>query len=367
MEATANLLRRDECVTLALRGLYERYGYKQFRMNRFETYDFYAEYRDFLGSGQVLTFSGLDGRLMALRPDVTLSIVKKLKAELAGAERLYYTEPVYRPVRHAAEYRETYQVGIEHIGDGTPYASVELITLATQSLQLISADAVLDLSHTGYVGGLIAGLPVDEATGSAIRHCIQTKNAHALRETVPSDWAEADIERLQAIARLSGPLPEALDRAATLATGPEMFAAVKELEALMKILKALDQATPLRLDFSITSDAKYYNGLMLRGYIEGVPSAVLRGGRYDPLLSRMGKPGVPAMGFAIYFDELARFLSKEADTGVETVVLYSAGADPVAVARTVQAAAARGERVWAGTEPPEGLTWTRVVEVQKDA
>ncbi|MCL1795658.1 MAG: ATP phosphoribosyltransferase regulatory subunit [Clostridia bacterium] len=367
MDATANLLRRDESVTLALRGLYERYGYKQFRMNRFETYDFYAEYRDYLGSGQVLTFSGLDGRLMALRPDVTLSIVKKLKAEHVGIERLYYTEPVYRPVRHAAEYRETYQVGVEHIGEGTPYASVELIMLAMQSLRLLSEDTVLDLSHTGYVGGLLAGLPADDATRSAIRGCIETKNAHALREIVPSGWSETDVERLQAIARLSGPLPEALERAGSLATGSEMLAAVAELQTLATILTELGQAAPLRLDFSITSDAKYYNGLMLRGYVEGVPGSVLRGGRYDPLLSRMGKPGVPAMGFAIYFDELARFLSKEADTGVETVVLYPADADPVAVAKTVQAAVARGERVWAGTKPPEGLTWARAAEVTGDA
>ena len=136
---------------------------------------------------------------------------------------------------------------------------------------------------------------------------------------------------------------------------------------LTDALSALGQAAPLRLDFSITSDAKYYSGLMLRGYIDGVPGAVLSGGRYDPLLRRMGKPGVSAMGFALYFDELARFLSEEADTAVEAVVRYAPDADPAAVARAVQACAARGERVWAGTAPPEGLTWARLAEVGKDA
>jgi ATP phosphoribosyltransferase regulatory subunit len=367
MESMAKLLRRDERMTLALRGLYERYGYKKFRMNRFEAYDFYAEYRDFLNNGQVLTFSGLDGRLMALRPDVTLSIAKKIKAESPDTERLYYTEPVYRPARYASEYRETYQVGIEYICGEMPYAGVELVLLAVQSLRLISRDAVLDLSHTGFIGGLLAGLPVDEPVRRAIRSCIEAKNTHELSGIAPANLAEADIERLQAVARLSGPFPEAFDRAAALASNRQMAAAVEELGVLANALSALGQAESLRLDFSITSDAKYYSGLMLRGYIDGVPGAVLSGGRYDPLLTRMGKPGVSAMGFAIYFDELARFLSEEADTAVEAVVRYAPEADPAAVARAVQACAARGERVWAGTALPEGLTWTRLVEVGKDA
>ncbi len=367
MQSTMDLLRRDERVTLALRSLYERYGYKQFPMNRFEEYDFYAEYRDFLTNGQILTFSGLDGRLMALRPDVTLSIARKVKADIGGVERLYYTERVYRPVQGASEYRESAQVGVEHFGDDTLYTSVELITLAVESLLIISKEAVLDLSHTGYVGGLLAGLPVDEPARKAIRRCIEAKNAHAMADIVQSGMESSELDRLQAVARLSGPLPDALDKARALAKGPEMLAAVEELTALSKVLTALGKEKTLRLDFSITSDAKYYAGLMLRGYIDGVPSAVLSGGRYDPLLRRMGKPGVSAMGFAIYFDELARYFSAQADTTVETIVLYARDADPAAVAEAVKKRTALGERVWAGTEPPEGLTWAHVVEVKKHA
>ncbi len=367
MQSSMDLLRRDERVTLALRGLYERYGYKKFPMNRFEEYDFYAEYRDFLSNGHVLTFSGLDGRLMALRPDVTLSIARKVKEDAGGVERLYYTEPVYRPGHGASEYRESSQVGVEHFGNDTLYTSVELVTLAVESLSIISREAVLDLSHTGYVGGLLASLPVDEPARRAIRRCIEAKNAHALGDIAQSSMDKDELERLQAITRLSGPLPDSLGKARKLAKGPEMLAAVEELAALTKVLTALGKAETLRLDFSITSDAKYYAGLMLRGYIGGVPSAVLSGGRYDPLLRRMGKQGVSAMGFAIYFDELARFFSAQADTAVETIVLYGRDADPAAVARAVQARVSLGERVWAGMEPPAGLTWAHVVEVKNHA
>jgi len=256
-----------------------------------------------------------------------------------------------------------FQVGVENIGSSTSYMSVEVISLAVQSLALISSDAVLDLSHTGYVDGLLASLPIEEPSRRVLRTCIDSKNAHELRDTVPKNLTESDLERLQAVARLSGPLPDALDRAIALAKGPEMITAVEELRMHERALSALGLASTLRLDFSITSNAKYYNGLMMRGYIDGVPGVVLSGGQYGPLLHRMGKSGASAIGFAIYFDELARYFSAEEDSAVETVILYQQDADPVAVASAVQACILRGERVWAGTELPKGLTWSQLVEV----
>lgn len=361
------LLRPDERVTLSLRSLYEKYGYRKFRMNRFEEYDFYAGYRDFLANGQIISFTDLDGKLMALRPDVTLSIVKKAQDRPMGSERLYYTEPVYRPAKGATGYRESFQVGVEYIGDLTPYAAVELVSLATQSLALIGPDYLLDLSHTGYLEGLLDSLPIDRALRRDIRSNIETKNAHELAQVAQGQLPQADIERLQAVARLSGPFGPTLSQARALATGDAMLQAVEELEQLYAALAASGEATPLRLDFSISSDAKYYSGLMLRGYISGVPAAVLSGGRYDPLLKRMGKPNLSAMGFAIYFDELARYLSAEVDASVDTVVLYGPDTAPAAVAHVVQSRIARGERVWAGMALPADLPYKQVLEVEERA
>jgi ATP phosphoribosyltransferase regulatory subunit len=130
-------LRADELAVLKLRTLYEQYGYKKFSMGKFEEYDFYAENRDFLPNNRILTFNDADGKLMALRPDVTMSIVKKTKAGKNGCEKLYYTENVYRAAKGASEYRETFQVGIEHIGAVTPYTNIELATLAVRSLNIL--------------------------------------------------------------------------------------------------------------------------------------------------------------------------------------------------------------------------------------
>lgn len=361
------LLRKEERVTLALRSLYEAYGYRKFRMNRFEEYDFYAGYRDFLANGQIISFTDLDGKLMALRPDVTLSIVKKANDDVRDSWRLYYTEPVYRPAKGLTGYRESDQVGIEYIGDVTPYAAVEIVSLAVQSLALIGPHSVLDLSHTGYICGLLEGLPLPDALRRDVRRCLTEKNTHELSALVAGKLSAADTERLLAICRLSGPFAQTLGAARALANTEAMHEAVDALESLYAALSASGETAPLRLDFSISGDAKYYGGLIMRGYESGVPTAVLTGGRYDPLLRRMGKPQLSAMGFAIYFDELAQYFSEEADTGVDTVVRYDKDADPAAVSNIVRARIALGERVWAGTQIPEDLPCKQVLEVKGHA
>ena len=47
-----------------LKELFELYGYKKFKMSRFETYDFYSENRNFLKTSNLITFTDLDGKLI---------------------------------------------------------------------------------------------------------------------------------------------------------------------------------------------------------------------------------------------------------------------------------------------------------------
>ena len=102
---------------------------------------------------------------------------------------------------------------------------------------------------------------------------------------------------------------------------------------------------------------------MLRGYVAGVPRAVLSGGRYDPLLRRMGKSRLEAIGFAIYFDELERYLKTPAEEVRDLVVLYDERSDLAAVNRAVEEAAAQGLCVRASDHLPEGLKARRVVRI----
>ena len=96
-----------------------------------------------------------------------------------------------------------------------------------------------------------------------------------------------------------------LEAAEPLALNTAMGAALTELRTLCKTLEAQGETDRLKLDLSLVNDMEYYNGLVLQGYVTGLPRAVLKGGRYDPLAEQF-RPGARAIGYALYLDELAR-------------------------------------------------------------
>lgn len=77
MQLDWTILRSGEQIMYRLRGLYERYGYRRFKMSKFEEYDLYVRNKDFLVSDRMITFTDARGILMALKPDVTLSNYQK--------------------------------------------------------------------------------------------------------------------------------------------------------------------------------------------------------------------------------------------------------------------------------------------------
>ena len=88
------ILTNEEKISFALRSLYDRRGYAPYRMSKFEEYELYMKNKDFLRSPQVITFTDTNGKLMALKPDVTLSIVRAWRPVPGAVQKLYYDENV---------------------------------------------------------------------------------------------------------------------------------------------------------------------------------------------------------------------------------------------------------------------------------
>ena len=142
---------QTERVVRQLRELYRRYGYTQYRMSKFEPYDLYVRNKSFLVSEDILTFTDADGRLMALKPDVTLSIVKDAKKG-GGLQKVCYSENVYRTSPMSRSFREIMQTGLECVGEIDLVAMGEVLLLAAKSLETVSGDYLLDVSHLGLRG-----------------------------------------------------------------------------------------------------------------------------------------------------------------------------------------------------------------------
>lgn len=113
MDNYSKILKSEERAVLALRSLYRKYGYMPYKMSKFEEYDLYVKNKDFLVSDSVITFNDMDGRLLALKPDVTLSIVKNTDDKPLCKTKLFYNENVYRVSGSTHAYKEIMQTGLE--------------------------------------------------------------------------------------------------------------------------------------------------------------------------------------------------------------------------------------------------------------
>ena len=304
MEFALSRLQPKERASFALRALYEDAGCRKYHMGRFEEYGLYQENRSFLSSEQVITFTDLDGRLLALKPDVTLSIAKTAQPAEGQTLRYYYHENVYRPSAESHTFQEISQMGLEMLGCIGEAEVRQAVCLAAQSLGLLGSAWVLEISHMGYLFGLLDALNVPDEMRPALLEKLRAKNVHELRtaaETAGLDRSEADV--LVELLSLSGAYAEVLPKAEAFCRNERMRNAAEELRALAAPLAAAGGS--IRLDLTLAGEMEYYNGLIFQGYLKSLPRPLLKGGRYD-LLIRKFTPGAGAIGFAVYLDELDR-------------------------------------------------------------
>lgn len=359
MSLTDLSLKYEERVIFQLRRLYQQYGYTQYRMSKFEEYELYARNKSFLVSEHILTFTDTDGKLLALKPDVTLSIIKNSQNR-GSVQKVYYNENVYRTAPSFHGYREIMQAGLECIGDLDECAVCEVVELAARSLETIDPNYLLDLSHMGMVSGLLDAMEwVDRQQILAL---IAEKNIPGVQALCADAGIQPRyITLLCRLMELYGSPAQVLPELEDMAINPQMKYA---LDTLGRVCAAL---TPyqnnLRLDFSIVNDMNYYNGIIFRGYLPGLASGVLAGGQYDNLLHRMGKTG-HAIGFAVYMDHLERYERTEKDFDVDVLLLYHENSDFQAVSSQANALRKNGMSVRAERSIPTGLRYRELREVE---
>ncbi|MDR0446663.1 MAG: ATP phosphoribosyltransferase [Oscillospiraceae bacterium] len=317
MNFSDDILKKSEIAVLRLRELFSGNGYERYEMNNFEEYELYAANKAFLGSDDIITFTNPGGRLMAMRPDVTLSIVKNTKSAAGGVTRLYYNENVYRRAGSEGELRERAQAGVECIGDIGVREMSEVIALAVKSLDVLTErggevrqsqsqcqSQCIDVSHMGFLGGLLDGLGLPPSARAELLRRVGEKNVPEVSRLAARYGAEAE-RALSEIISLDGAPEASLKKLASLAHDERTAAAARELDEVTRELRRLCPDADIRIDFSVVSDLGYYDGIMFQGYIEGIPEAVLSGGRYDGLMKKFGRRQ-GAVGFAVYADLLER-------------------------------------------------------------
>ncbi len=355
------VLSKNEKTEMALRNLYGSHGFKKFKMNRFEEYDLYREYKSFLTGSDIITFNDLSGKLMALKPDVTLSIVKNVKDDDEPL-KLYYSENVYRGERGAYEYKEIGQAGIEHIGELDLYAICEIIMLAVKSLEEISGDYILDISHLGILSEILDECNFKESDYDLIVNYISEKNTHDLKKLFEkSGQSEEVFETVSEIAKLYGPFETCLEGLGKILNG-RADKAFKELTDIYNVLKDAGLSERVNLDFSLINDMSYYNGIIFQGFISGIPKSVLSGGRYDKLLEKLGK-NKQAAGFAVYLNLLEGFNLSEKEYDFDNLIVYKNDKDLKKVFELQNELIKKGETVRVQKNETSSLSFKNIINL----
>ena len=355
------MLSPAELITLQLRGLFERYGYRKYKVSQFEEYSFYLDFRSFLSEGRILSFTDLDGRLLALKPDVTLSLAKNVRMD-DGARKLYYIENVYRESLASGMMKEISQMGLECIGYSSGYAQAEVLSLAAETLGMTGTRFVLDISHMGYLQALFEELAIEGEHRVSILKALQSKSPHMIQmSAAEAGIREPGVAVLAQLSSLSGPFESTVSTASDLCLNQKMSLALDELR---KIARDSGCMGSLHLDFTQQADLEYYDGLLMSGYLEGVPRAVLSGGRYDGLMKKLGKD-VHACGFALYLDELDWLTDRNSEMGTD-VLLLDEGADAGVLLDNVKRFAGEGKRVRVEREMPRNGKFGAVYRLTRE-
>lgn len=357
-------LDRNEKLILSLRRLYSSYGYSRYSMSKFEEYDFYSRNKEFLVSEGVITFTDTDGKLLALKPDVTLSIIKNC-TDRCRLRKLFYDENVYRVSGRTETFREIRQAGLECIGEIDLYSVSEVLLLASYSLNAVSERFVLDISHLGIITSFVELVSDDEQIKSLLLKCVGEKNVHGIDGICAANGIPAErAVPLKKLVGLYGEPSRVLAVLPEICGSIDVSSAVSELSGVLKSFCGSGFENKVRIDFSAVSDPNYYCGIVFKGYIDGVPGSVLSGGCYDKLMNKLGKNS-KAIGFALYLDMLERLYPFENEYEADVMLVYDDNAEVSELTYAVRDLIKRGYRVYCTSKKDDSVK-TRFTCIFKD-
>lgn len=259
-------------------------------------------------TGGTYRFIGRDGEVMALRPDFTALVAKVVVSRFTSFDlplRLFYSGEVlrYQPPR-AGQQEELFQVGLEHLGDGTA-ADVEVLLVALEALAALGVgDAKLTLGHVGVGLGLLEEARANETESAAALEALRRQDRAAVRASL----GDARASALAGLIGLTGGL-DTLERAEAVARGERSAAGLARLREILRRLTELGFGERVQIDLGEARGFDYYTGVVFEIHSPELGLELGGGGRYDSLVGRFGRD-VPAVGFYLSLDRLAELLAK---------------------------------------------------------
>jgi ATP phosphoribosyltransferase regulatory subunit len=334
--------------------VFDGWGYEEIAT---PSVDYYALFERGMGSDEArrsFRFTDTDGRMLALRPDVTSSVARAAATLFASAARplrFCYAASVFRqrPRSHAEWRRQGRQLGCELIGAGGADADLEMLVIAAEALGRLSLRYCITLNHVGVFNGVAEQLRLEAAERELMRRLIDSRDTAELESFLARHGASgARVPPLACrLARLSGKR-EALDEARAVAKGGAALDALDALARTWGVVESLGLSDVFEIDFGDVSGLDYYTGLVFKIYAEGAGARVGGGGRYDDLTANFGRRE-PATGFVLDLDAITEVLMRGGDfetkNGARETTSVAEGEGLSARFREAKQRRARGERI----------------------
>ena len=311
--AEARLRRTVEDVAMSV---FEGWNYEEVITPSVDYYDLFEQGMGPREAQRGFRFTDNDGRLLALRPDITSSVARMaatLLSERPRPLRFCYAAPVFRQQTqsHAEWRRENTQLGCELIGVGGKAADLEVLRLAAEILSRLNLQSryCITINNVEIFNGVAAELKLETAAREQLRCLIDTREAAELQRFLQSHPG-TDARAFSQPTKLTGKR-EVIQTARQSITNARSVEALNQLEELWTEIESLGLQDSFEIDLGDVSSLDYYTGLSLKIFVQGAGASVGRGGRYDGLTGSFGR-AEPAVGFVLNLDALTEVLGRRA-------------------------------------------------------
>jgi ATP phosphoribosyltransferase regulatory subunit len=306
-EGTRDLI-LDECIIKRalereIDEIFKKWGYKEVITPTLEFYETFNYNSQTLREEDMYKFFDNRGRILVLRPDMTIPIARVIETKLKDVNlpiKLRYTSNVFRVHESLGGKRNEYtDCGVEFVGLEDKKSDLEVLVLALEALKKLGLnDFKLEIGNIGFFNGAFKNLDIDQENREYIAQFIEDKNLKSLEDYL------SDLDIKEEYKKFFNKLPwmfgdkQILDEAKKLALNEDIKQNLEYLEELYLQLQELGYGENVTFDLGMVPRLNYYTGIIFRGYAEGVGNTVLRGGRYDKLI-KSSNSYVPAIGFSI--------------------------------------------------------------------
>lgn len=328
----------DECYNLEiiqakLKDRFLRAGCKPIAPAAINYYDTFSSSRGRVSQEEMFKMTDSDGKILALRPDMTLAVSALAATRLNGEPvKLSYVAQSWNYIAmHGEKQREFLQAGVEFFGQDTPLSDAQIIAFAIECLKEINVDEfIIDIGHIGFFKALLFGSGLNEEQTEEIRRRINAKDDVGVQLLLKEYGAnERTSSAIMALPTLFGGV-EVLERARALTDDKEALSALDHLKRVYEILSSFGLARYVSFDLGTVKSLSYYSGIVFTCLVKNYGSYILSGGRYDYLADEFGRH-IPAVGFAMGLKRVLKVLERQGklvkNDGPEYIILCDEGTE----------------------------------------